>query len=321
MRLMAGPRQAERAGACWSTARTSPAPMCASDRSPWSTSSSSTTRRSPSTRTSPRRCASPACRGRDRARGRGSGPAPQARASCSSARRSSSPAASSSAPRSPAPSSSGADLVLLDEPLANLDYKLREELREELPQDLRGLRRRLRLCDDRAARGAAARRQHGDAVRRAASPSSAARRRSTAAPHDLVTAQVFSDPPMNVVADREAGERVALPTGASVAATGVWRSSPTAATRSASAPHHLVAASRRRSRIRPAGTVAVTEITGSESFVHRRSRRPCAPSPSPPASIGSSRAPRRRPLSIRARLFVFAADGRLAAAAALRPAA
>ena len=27
-----------------------------------------------------------------------------------------------------------ADLVLLDEPLANLDYKLREELREELPK-------------------------------------------------------------------------------------------------------------------------------------------------------------------------------------------
>src|SRR5262249_56834249 len=28
----------------------------------------------------------------------------------------------------------GADLVLLDEPLANLDYKLREELRAELPR-------------------------------------------------------------------------------------------------------------------------------------------------------------------------------------------
>ena len=28
----------------------------------------------------------------------------------------------------------GAELVLLDEPLVNLDYKLREELREELPQ-------------------------------------------------------------------------------------------------------------------------------------------------------------------------------------------
>ncbi len=52
----------------------------------------------------------------------------------------------------------GADLVLLDEPLANLDYKLREELRTELPRHLRGVRRDLRLCDDRAIRSAAARR-------------------------------------------------------------------------------------------------------------------------------------------------------------------
>jgi glycerol transport system ATP-binding protein len=42
-------------------------------------------------------------------------------------------------------------LVLLDEPLANLDYKLREELRAELPKHLRRNRRDLRLCDDRAA--------------------------------------------------------------------------------------------------------------------------------------------------------------------------
>ena len=55
----------------------------------------------------------------------------------------------------------GADLVLLDEPLANLDYKLREELREELPRIFAEIGRDLRLCDDRADRGAAARRRHG----------------------------------------------------------------------------------------------------------------------------------------------------------------
>jgi glycerol transport system ATP-binding protein len=33
----------------------------------------------------------------------------------------------------------GADLVLLDKPLANLDYKLREELREELPRTTEAL--------------------------------------------------------------------------------------------------------------------------------------------------------------------------------------
>ncbi len=44
-----------------------------------------------------------------------------------------------------------AKLVLLDEPLANLDYKLREELRQELPTHLRRIRHDLRLCHHRAA--------------------------------------------------------------------------------------------------------------------------------------------------------------------------
>ena len=52
--------------------------------------------------------------------------------------------------------------MLLDEPLANLDYKLREELRDELPKLFARPRRDLRLCHHRARRGAAARRQHRD---------------------------------------------------------------------------------------------------------------------------------------------------------------
>ena len=57
-----------------------------------------------------------------------------------------------------------ASLVLLDEPLANLDYKLREELREELPK-IFAVRRNLRLRDDRAFRSASARRKYGDTCR------------------------------------------------------------------------------------------------------------------------------------------------------------
>ncbi len=54
----------------------------------------------------------------------------------------------------------GADLVLLDEPLANLDYKLREEAARRAAAHLRGLRRDLRLCHHRTVRSAAARRQY-----------------------------------------------------------------------------------------------------------------------------------------------------------------
>ena len=55
-----------------------------------------------------------------------------------------------------------ASLVLLDEPLANLDYKLREELREELPKLLCGIGLDLRLCNHRAGRSPASRRQYRD---------------------------------------------------------------------------------------------------------------------------------------------------------------
>lgn len=50
-----------------------------------------------------------------------------------------------------------ADLVLMDEPLANLDYKLREELREELPRDFC-------LCHHRTLRGADVGRLHRRAL-------------------------------------------------------------------------------------------------------------------------------------------------------------
>src|SRR5229473_2064762 len=64
----------------------------------------------------------------------------------------------------------GADLVLLDEPLANLDYKLREELRTELPRMWEG------------------------EILQAGETSKVYRH-----PDTLRVAQVFSDPPLNIV--------------------------------------------------------------------------------------------------------------------------
>ena len=62
------------------------------------------------------------------------------------------------------------DLVLLDEPLANLDYKLREELRDELPKLFSGPQLDCCLCDHRAGRGVVVWRQYGNSLRGACHP-------------------------------------------------------------------------------------------------------------------------------------------------------
>ena len=98
-----------------------------------------------------------------------------------------------------------AELVLLDEPLANLDYKLREELREELPRSspsparswsMRRPSRPRRCCS------AAPRRRMW---RRRASRRSGRRPRSIAGPHNIDAARVFSDPPLNEFAVEKRG--------------------------------------------------------------------------------------------------------------------
>src|SRR5207244_245055 len=92
----------------------------------------------------------------------------------------------------------GADLVLLDEPLANLDYKLREELRAELP----------RIFEASGAIFVYATTEPSEAlllggrtvcmwegeILQAGETSRVYRR-----PDTLRVAQVFSDPPLNVV--------------------------------------------------------------------------------------------------------------------------
>ena len=79
--------------------------------------------------------------------------------------------------------------MLLDEPLANLDYKLREELRDRVATDLRGQGHDLRLRHHGADGSAAARRQHGDAPSKERSRSLDRRPKSTARRRTRSTAQ------------------------------------------------------------------------------------------------------------------------------------
>jgi glycerol transport system ATP-binding protein len=161
----------------------------------------------------------------------------------------------------------GADLVLLDEPLANLDYKLREELRAELP----------RIFEASGAIFVYATTEPSEAlllggrtvcmwegqVLQAGETSSVYRR-----PDTMRVAQVFSDPPLNTVAIQKRNGSVAYGGGVEVAAIGLYASLADGEYRVGFRAHQLEIANGAAGRHAFPATVTVTEITGSESFVH-----------------------------------------------------
>ncbi len=159
-----------------------------------------------------------------------------------------------------------APLMLLDEPLVNLDYKLREELREELsllfatgestvvyattePTEA------LLLGGYTAVLDAGELLQYG--------PTAEVFRR----PRSMRVARAFSDPPMNLIAGQAAPNGVALPNGlilplslppGHAASRGL-----TVGIRASALRIH-----RRDGDTSLPGTVELAEISGSDTFVH-----------------------------------------------------
>jgi len=161
-----------------------------------------------------------------------------------------------------------AGLVLLDEPLANLDYKLREELRAELP----------RVFEKSGAIFVYATTEPTEALLLGGNTVTLHQGRVTQfgpaaqvyrAPRDLVTAQTCSDPPLNTLAIEKRGHEMVGHGGAFALTDAVLPPGlPDGAYTLGFRAHHL-------RRERPQGPalairarVVVSEITGSESFVH-----------------------------------------------------
>jgi len=158
-----------------------------------------------------------------------------------------------------------ADLVLLDEPLANLDYKLREELRAELPKLFAETGSVVVYAttepEEALMLGGHITLMHeGRIIQDGPTPN------VYREPENLLAARTFSDPPLNSVgAHMKAGEiRLVGLTEGTKAPAGLADGAYQIGFRA----HHL--------RInKPAGPalavkakIAVTEITGSESFIH-----------------------------------------------------
>lgn len=206
-----------------------------------------------------------------------------------------------------------AELVLLDEPLANLDYKLREELREELP----------RIFAESGAIFVYATTEPSEALLLGGNTATLFQGRVTQfgptaqvyrQPHDLVTAQVFSDPPLNTLSGIKQGGEVRLSTGQSIPATGAFAGVPDGAYTIGFRAHHLALDALPAPAIELQANVSVSEITGSESYVHLDigEHRLVALVPGvrrlePGTTVTAWLDP--------ARIFLFDAAGRLAAAA------
>jgi glycerol transport system ATP-binding protein len=159
--------------------------------------------------------------------------------------------------------------VFLDEPLANLDYKLREELREQLPELFAGRGAVVVYATSEPEEalllgGYTA--LMDDGIVTQFGPTAEIYRK----PATLTAARVFSDPPINAVGVTKAGTRVTMDTGASWDVSGAAASLADGAYTVAVRPHHVTPVRQADDNVTLAGIVQVTELSGSESSAHFR---------------------------------------------------
>jgi len=157
----------------------------------------------------------------------------------------------------------GTELVLLDEPLANLDYKLREELRDELP----------RLFADTGATVVYATSEPLEALMLGGHTATLKEGRvvqfgQTASiyrkPATMESAEVFSDPPINTAVIKKKGEMAYLGETVSWKVPEQLASLPDGDYKIGLRPHHL---SPEGKGVEVEGIVRIDEISGSGSII------------------------------------------------------
>ena len=160
-----------------------------------------------------------------------------------------------------------AELVLLDEPLANLDYKLREELREELPRIFAETGSILVYATTEPAEalllgGSVVTLTEGRVTQ--VGPTALVYRR----PENIEAARVFSDPPLNELTIDKRGALVTLESGRQLPAVGAVSRLPDGVYRLGFRADAAMIGEAQPASLNFPGHVAVTEIGGSESFIH-----------------------------------------------------
>ncbi|BBU57531.1 ABC transporter ATP-binding protein [Mameliella alba] len=160
-----------------------------------------------------------------------------------------------------------AGLVLLDEPLANLDYKLREELRVEIPKifEASGSIFVYATTEPEEALllgGNVATLWEGRITQFGPTPEVYRQ------PVDATTARVFSDPPMNFLQISKTGDRIMFGDGQSAQATGKIAELGDGRYTAGFRPNHLEIGKHATDAMEFKTRLNVTELTGSETFVH-----------------------------------------------------
>lgn len=158
--------------------------------------------------------------------------------------------------------------VFLDEPLANLDYKLREELREQLPELFAGRGTVVVYAtsepEEALLLGGKTGLMHDGHVTQFGTTVDIYRQ-----PIDIVSASVFSDPPINQITVTKKGGTFKFD-----AAPVEWTASD--ATKSltdgsyimAIRPNNVVPVKTKAAKVAVKGMITVTELSGSESSAH-----------------------------------------------------
>lgn len=160
-----------------------------------------------------------------------------------------------------------AGLVLLDEPLANLDYKLREELRAELPK----------IFAESGAIFVYATTEPSEALLLGGNTATLSEGRVTQfgktievyrRPADLITARTFADPPLNVIDAVKRDGKLMIGEAAMADVPGHLSAIADGPVTIAFQPHHLSLAAVGPQAAPLLARTIITEIAGSESFVH-----------------------------------------------------
>ena len=157
------------------------------------------------------------------------------------------------------------DLILLDEPLANLDFKLREELREELPK----------LFKDRDCIVVYATTEPSDALLIGGYTATLLEGKVIQhgktldvynKPNNLDSAKVFSDPPMNIAEINKKGEMCSL-----LSDKVSWKTNLNLKDGNYKVgirPHNITTYKEGKNSIEINGKVLISELSGSESMIH-----------------------------------------------------